>query len=74
MIDFYLNQSITLKSKISKNKFNEATYNTSTIKARLEFKRKMVRNSQGQEVISEAFLMTTAIVNPDDVINVSSMK
>ena len=73
MIDLYLNQTVTLKSKSSVNAYNESTYTSSTIKARFEYKRKMVRNRQGEEVISEASVYTTTQVKPDDVINFDSV-
>lgn len=69
MLSDYLNQSITLKSKSSVNEYNEATYTTSTIKARFEYKRKMVTDRTGQKVISEAQCYTTTAVKPDDVIS-----
>ena len=68
MINLYTNQNITLKSKSSVNEYNESTYVTSTIKARFEYSRKLIRNSQGEEVISEAILYTKTPINLDDVI------
>jgi hypothetical protein len=68
MLGDYLNQSITLKSKTTVDAYNQATYTTSTIKARFEYKRKMVTDKTGQQVISEAQCYTTTQVKPDDVI------
>ena len=68
MISEYLNQSITLKSKSSVNAYNESTYTNSTIKARFEYKRRMVRNNEGEEVLSTAQVFTETQVKPDDVL------
>ena len=73
MIDLYLNQSVTLKSKTSVNEYNEATYTTSTIKARYQYKRKVIRNPMGEEVISMAQVFTTTQVKPDDTITFDSV-
>lgn len=68
MIDLYLNQTVTLKTKGAVNEYNEPTYTTSNIKVRFEYKRRMVRNNLGQEVVSEARCFTTTEVNEDDII------
>ena len=68
LISEYLNQSVTLKSKASVNAYNEATYASSTINARFEYKRRMIRNSDGEELMSLAQIFTTTQVKPDDVI------
>ena len=71
-ISEYLNQSITLKSKSSVNAYNEATYSSSTISARFEYKRRMVRNNEGEEVLSTAQVFTETQVKPDDVLTFDS--
>ena len=68
LISEYLNQSITLKAKASVNAYNESTYTSSTIKARFEYKRRMVRNRDGEELLSTAQVFTEAQVKPDDVL------
>lgn len=68
MLSSYLNQSVTLKSKASVNAYNEATYTTSTVKARFEYKRRMVTDREGQQVVSDAQCYTVTQVKPDDVI------
>lgn len=69
MITSYMNQSAVLKVKGSVDEFNQPTYAADvTIDCRIDYARKMVRNSTGQEIVSEATLFTTTRVRPDDVI------
>lgn len=68
-VDRFMNQDITIKNNFSTNKYNESTYNTSTIKGRFEYDRKLIKNSLGEEKISEAVLYTKSAINPDDVIH-----
>ena len=69
MIRQYLNQTVTLKTKGAVNTYNEPTYSSSSIKARFEYKRKMVRTSTGEQLISEATCYTVTQVKPDDIIS-----
>lgn len=74
MLGDYANQTVSHKAKASVNSYNEPTYSTAAdIKCRLEFKRKLVRDKHGQEVISEATLYTETAITPDDVITHSSI-
>lgn len=68
MLEYYANQSITLKQKGAINAFNEPTYTTVTIQGRAQYKRKIVRNTQGQEVLSESQIFTASAVVSDDLI------
>ena len=68
MVKDYFNQTIALKTKGAVNEYNEASYSSSNIAGRFEYKRRLVRNAQGQEVVSEARLFTEASVSEDDVI------
>jgi len=68
MIDSYCNQSITLKTPSSMNKYTEPTYSTSTIQCRFEYNRKIIRNREGKEVVSEAAIYTESEIKPDDLI------
>ena len=72
MITDYLNQSATWKTVTSVNEYNEPTFTSTTITCRMEYKRQMVRDAQGQEVVSEATLYTTSAVLPGDVITYDS--
>jgi len=73
VIDVYLNQIVTLKSKASVNAYNEATYTSTSIKARYEYSRKLTRNKNGEEVESTAQVFTTTQVKPDDVLTFDSI-
>lgn len=68
MIADYLNQTITLKTKSSVNTYNESTFTTSSIKARFEYRRRLIRNSLGEQVISEATVFSLTEIKPDDTI------
>lgn len=68
MITTYLNQTVTLKIKGVVNEYNEATYTSTSIKARFEYNRKMVRNAKGETVTSEATCFSKVQIKPDDTI------
>lgn len=68
MIDDYLNQAATLKSYTAQNEYGEATTTSSTIAVRWEAKRRLVRDAQGHDVVSEARVFTKAAVGPKDVL------
>jgi hypothetical protein len=65
-IDSYLKQNITWQKNLAKNKYNEPTYITSTIKGRLESAFRLVRNPQGEQVVSSGFVLTRSIISVDD--------
>ncbi len=73
----YLNQDVTWESKTGKDGYNKPVYASSEIKARKEKKRRMVRDTQGEEVVSETTLYTQSAIGLEDridseeVINVS---
>ena len=73
----YLNQDVTWKEKTDQDFYNKPTYSSSSIKARKEKKRRMVRDAQGEEVISETTVYTQSNIGLEDqidgeqVINVS---
>lgn len=68
MIDAYLNQTAIWKHVTGNNGY-EPTYSESNIKVRWEGKRQLVRNSKGEEVVSEARAFCKEAVGPGDVIN-----
>lgn len=69
MISAYMNQAAIWKAVTSNDQYNEPTYADAVdIDCRFEYKRKMVRNKEGQEVVSEATMFTKSAVKPDDVI------
>lgn len=67
MMNSYFNQTVTLKSKSTTNEYNESTYISSTIKARVEYNRKIVRDAVGKEVFSTSTVYCINPVNPDDL-------
>lgn len=73
MIEEYMNQTITWKKKASANDYNESTYTSKTIKVRYEYKRTMVRNFEGEEVVSNATVYTTSAIKPDDNVTFDSV-
>lgn len=68
MIEEYLNQTVTLKTKGVVNSYNEPTYSSVSIKARFEYKRRMTRNALGETIVSLATCYTNIQVKPDDLI------
>ena len=73
MLDDYTNQSITLKTKGAVDAYNQAPFVSSTIAGRLQHKRTMVRNAQGQEVQSESQVFTESVVVADDKITIDGV-
>jgi hypothetical protein len=67
MIDAYLNQTAVWKHVTGNNSYGEPEYSESNIKVRWEGKRQLVRDSQGDEVVSEARLFCKEAVMPGDV-------
>ena len=73
----YLNQDVTWNAKTGQDGYTKPAYSSSSIKARKEKKRRMVRDVQGEEVISETTVYTQSNIGLEDqidgeqVINVS---
>ena len=74
----YLNQTVTWKAKTGQDFHNEPAFSSSEIAARKSSKRRMVRNAQGEQVISETTVYTQSAIGLEDkiddeqVINVST--
>jgi hypothetical protein len=66
MIEGYLNQRAVWKRKIGSNEYGEPVTKQKTIKVRWEGKRRLVRDNQGREVVSEARVFCTEAVKPGD--------
>ena len=66
MIEGYLNQRAVWKRKIGSNEYGEPEFGSKTIKVRWEGKRRLVRDNEGREVISEARVFCTEAVKPGD--------
>jgi len=68
-LDNYFNQSLTWKHVASTNDYNEPIYTTFTIKGRKETGNILVRNAQGQEVVSSAAIFTGSAIANNDLID-----
>ena len=69
MIGSYLNQTAVWHSKTGSDPYEGDTYGPDAlIKVRWEGNRKLVRNAQGEETVSEALVITKAAVQADDVL------
>lgn len=70
MLGNYANQNLTLIHYASTNQYNEgANPITSTIKGRKETGNKLVRNKEGQEVVSSACVFTDSVIIGGDLID-----
>ena len=66
MIEGYLNQTATWHYVTGLNEYGEPTTSSKTIKVRWEGKRRLVRDNEGREVVSEARVFCTEAVKPGD--------
>jgi hypothetical protein len=67
MIKDYLNQTAIWHKVIGQNEYSEPIFaDPVTIKVRWEGKRKLVRNNEGREVVSEARVFCTEAVRSGD--------
>jgi len=67
MIEGMLNQAATWKRKTGQDEYGEPDTVDTDIRVRWEGKRRMVRNQQGQEVVSEARVYCKEAVQPGDI-------
>lgn len=65
----YLNQDVTWEAKSGQDFYNEIAYTSSTITARKEQKRRMVRDAQGEEVVSQTTVYTQSAIGLEDKID-----
>jgi hypothetical protein len=68
MIEGYLNQRAVWKRKIGQNEYGEPVTKQKTIKVRWEGKRRLVRDNEGREVVSEARVFCVEPVKPGDIL------
>ncbi len=70
MMNAYMTDTITLKTATT-DKWGSKTFVSATMKARIEFKTKLVRNLQGEQVVATAklYLPKTVVVSHADVIS-----
>ena len=66
MIRCYLNQTAIWKYVIGQNMYGEPETEEKEIKVRWEGKRRLVRDNEGREVVSEARVFCTEAVKPGD--------
>lgn len=69
MINAYLTDQITVKTS-TLDKWGTATESSQVIKGRIDFRTKMVRNLQGEQVVSSAkvYLPTMTIGHKDKIV------
>ena len=68
MIKDYLNQTATWHCATGQNEYGEPVTSSKTIKVRWEGKRRLVRDNQGREVVSEARVFCVEPVKPGDIL------
>ena len=69
IMDDYLNQSATIRSKTGTNAFGEPVFTDVPIKCRWEANQKLLRDTQGQQVVSVGRVFTNVAVKPTDLLN-----
>lgn len=68
MLDVYTNQEVKIKRVLGKDEYGDIQTEIETIKGRLQFKHKIVVNSEGQQVTSSATLYTKENLKLSDYI------
>jgi hypothetical protein len=68
MIEGYLNQRAVWKRKTGQNEYGEPVTKKKSIKVRWEGKRRLVRDNEGREVVSEARVFCVEPVKPGDIL------
>jgi hypothetical protein len=66
LIRDYLNQTATWHYITGQNEYGEPAFSSKTIKVRWEGKRRLVRDNEGREVVSEARVFCIEPVKPGD--------
>ena len=68
MIKDYLNQTAIWHYVTGQNEYGEPQTSSKTIKVRWEGKRRLVRDNEGREVVSEARVFCIEPVKPGDIL------
>lgn len=68
MIEGYLNQRAVWKRVVRLNEYGEPETSSKSIKVRWEGKRRLVRDNEGREVVSEARVFCIEPVKPGDIL------
>ena len=74
MIKDYLNQTATWHYVTGLNEYGEPSTSSKTIKVRWEGKRRLVRDNEGREVVSEARVFCTEAVKPGDELEIDGRR
>ena len=74
MMEGYLNQQATWHTVTGLNNYGEPETSSQTIPVRWEGKRRLVRDKEGREVISEARVFCLAAVKPGDMLTYDGRK
>lgn len=74
MMEGYLNQKATWHHVTGKNSYGEPQTTDSDIAVRWEGKRRLVRDKEGREVVSEARVFCLAAVKPGDMLTYDGRK
>ncbi|AVX21599.1 hypothetical protein SAMN02745885_01652 [Carboxydocella sporoproducens DSM 16521] len=74
MVKEYLRQSAILLKKTGQNEFGESLFSSLAINVRWENRIKVIRDSRGQEVVSEARFFCLEEVKPGDKIEYASRR
>jgi hypothetical protein len=56
MIDIYMTNPVTLKRLASRDQWNEPTYTTTALMAKVDSKTRLVRDLKGEQVVSSALV------------------
>ena len=65
----YLNQTAVLKVYSGTNEYAENSHTAKTIRCRIDDTNKLVRTSEGQEVVSSAVVYTNEVITVKDLVN-----
>jgi hypothetical protein len=68
LIECYLNQTAIWKKVVGQNMYAEPQTESKEIKVRWEGKRRLVRDKEGREVVSEARVFCVEPVKPGDIL------
>ena len=69
MLEDYCTQSGEWKHKTGIDDYNQPSYDTKTIDCRILDQEKLVRNKQGEQILSTSTVFTQENVQLDDLIN-----
>jgi uncharacterized protein (DUF952 family) len=56
VINSYLIDDVTIKNLVSLDQWQEPTWSTIVVKARVDWQDKLIRNAQGEQVVSAALV------------------